>query len=46
MLIRNARLLDGQAVDVSIAGDQIVAICPHGAASSEEVAVLVHAAGC
>ena len=40
MLIRNARLLDGQAVDVSISGDQIVAICPHGAASAEKVAVL------
>jgi len=40
MLIRNARLLDGQAVDVRIAGDNIVAISHYNPASVEDAAVL------
>ena len=40
MLIRNARLLGGQAVDVRIAGDTIVAICRHDPASAEDAPVL------
>jgi len=40
MLIRNARLLDGRAVDVHIVGDHVVAISPHDLASTKGGAVL------
>jgi len=40
MLIRNARLLDGRAVDVRIADDNVTAISHHDPASTEDATII------